>query len=92
MASRPSVTIIGANGKATKSHHPVPAVFLSPIRPDIVSRCTREWPRTSANPTPSARRPATRRRPSRGELVRFPSVKLRLDVVDVDVESGSRAD
>jgi len=36
MASRPTVTILGADGKATKNTHTLPAVFSSPIRPDIV--------------------------------------------------------
>lgn len=36
MASRPTVTILGADGKATQATHTMPAVFTAPIRPDIV--------------------------------------------------------
>ena len=36
MAHRPTVTIIGAEGKPSKGTHAMPAVFSSPIRPDIV--------------------------------------------------------
>jgi ribosomal protein L4 len=36
MASRPTVSIIGKDGTPTGATHPVPAVFTSPIRPDIV--------------------------------------------------------
>ncbi|KAJ9148248.1 60S ribosomal protein L4-like protein [Pleurostoma richardsiae] len=36
MASRPTVTILSADGSATGSTHTMPEVFLSPIRPDIV--------------------------------------------------------
>ncbi|MCJ1341128.1 hypothetical protein MMC09_006424 [Bachmanniomyces sp. S44760] len=36
MTSRPTVTIASADGKASGSTHPLPAVFRSPIRPDIV--------------------------------------------------------
>ena len=35
MPSRPTVGIVGADGKGTGSSHPLPAVFSSPIRPDI---------------------------------------------------------
>jgi large subunit ribosomal protein L4e len=38
MASRPTVTILGADGAATGNTHTIPAVFLSPIRPDIVQQ------------------------------------------------------
>ena len=38
MASRPTVSIIGKDGASTGATHPVPAVFTSPIRPDIVQR------------------------------------------------------
>jgi large subunit ribosomal protein L4e len=38
MASRPTVTIIGGDGKATKNTLPIPAVFSSPIRSDIVQQ------------------------------------------------------
>ncbi|KHN95752.1 Ribosomal protein L4 domain protein [Metarhizium album ARSEF 1941] len=38
MASRPTVSIIGKDGAPTGATHPVPAVFTSPIRPDIVQR------------------------------------------------------
>ncbi|OAA40271.1 Ribosomal protein L4 domain protein [Metarhizium rileyi] len=38
MASRPTVSIIGKDGTPTGATHPVPAVFTSPIRPDIVQR------------------------------------------------------
>ncbi|ERT02090.1 large subunit ribosomal protein L4e [Sporothrix schenckii 1099-18] len=38
MSSRPTVTIQGADGKPTSATHPIPAVFLSPIRPDIVQQ------------------------------------------------------
>jgi large subunit ribosomal protein L4e len=38
MTSRPTVSIIGKDGKATGSTHTMPAVFTSPIRPDIVQR------------------------------------------------------
>ncbi|KAI9809484.1 MAG: hypothetical protein M1826_003875 [Phylliscum demangeonii] len=36
MATRPTVTIISADGSPSTSTHPLPAVFRSPIRPDIV--------------------------------------------------------
>ncbi|KAK0651852.1 ribosomal protein L4 domain-containing protein [Cercophora newfieldiana] len=36
MASRPTVTIIGADGKATGATEVLPKVFSAPIRPDIV--------------------------------------------------------
>ncbi|KAK0626562.1 ribosomal protein L4 domain-containing protein [Immersiella caudata] len=36
MASRPTVTIIGADGKATGATQVLPKVFSAPIRPDIV--------------------------------------------------------
>jgi len=38
MASRPTVTILGADGAATGATHTIPSVFLSPIRPDIVQQ------------------------------------------------------
>ncbi|OAA67039.1 60S ribosomal protein [Niveomyces insectorum RCEF 264] len=38
MASRPTVTIHGADGKPSNATHPIPAVFLSPIRADIVQQ------------------------------------------------------
>ncbi|KAI9852478.1 MAG: hypothetical protein M1838_000572 [Thelocarpon superellum] len=36
MTSRPTVSVLKADGSATGSTHPLPAVFTSPIRPDIV--------------------------------------------------------
>ncbi|UNI18980.1 60S ribosomal protein L4B [Purpureocillium takamizusanense] len=36
MASRPTVSIIGKDGAPTGATHAIPAVFTSPIRPDIV--------------------------------------------------------
>jgi len=36
MVSRPTVGIISADGSASGSTHPLPTVFSSPIRPDIV--------------------------------------------------------
>jgi hypothetical protein len=36
MASRPTVTILSADGTASGSTHPLPKVFQSPIRPDII--------------------------------------------------------
>ena len=36
MASRPTVTIAGADGKPTGATYPLPAVFASPIRLDVV--------------------------------------------------------
>jgi len=36
MATRPTVTIATADGKPSGATHPLPTVFLSPIRPDIV--------------------------------------------------------
>ncbi|KIW01136.1 uncharacterized protein PV09_07422 [Verruconis gallopava] len=36
MTSRPTVTIIGADGAPSNKSHPLPNVFLAPIRPDIV--------------------------------------------------------
>jgi len=36
MTTRPVVSIISADGKATDSSHPLPNVFKAPIRPDIV--------------------------------------------------------
>lgn len=36
MASRPTVSVASADGKPTGSTVPLPAVFSSPIRPDIV--------------------------------------------------------
>ena len=38
MASRPTVTILGKDGSATGATHAIPAVFTSPIRPDIVQQ------------------------------------------------------
>ncbi|KAI9041751.1 60S ribosomal protein uL4 [Aspergillus affinis] len=38
MASRPTVTIATADGKASGATYPLPAVFTSPIRPDIVQQ------------------------------------------------------
>jgi len=34
--SRPTVTIIGADGAASQNTHPLPNVFKAPIRSDIV--------------------------------------------------------
>ncbi|GAB7342983.1 hypothetical protein MBLNU457_g1082t1 [Dothideomycetes sp. NU457] len=36
MTTRPTVTIISADGKASDATHPLPNVFRAPIRPDIV--------------------------------------------------------
>ena len=36
MASRPTVTVIGADGKPTGATEVLPKVFSAPIRPDIV--------------------------------------------------------
>lgn len=36
MTTRPTVTIIGADGKASDKSHPLPLVFKAPIRSDIV--------------------------------------------------------
>ncbi|KAI9726092.1 MAG: hypothetical protein M1828_002100 [Chrysothrix sp. TS-e1954] len=36
MASRPTVTVISADGTPSSSTHPLPNVFKAPIRPDIV--------------------------------------------------------
>jgi len=36
MTTRPTVSILAADGSASGSSHPLPAVFKSPIRPDIV--------------------------------------------------------
>jgi large subunit ribosomal protein L4e len=36
MASRATVTILTADGKSSGATHPLPKVFTSPIRPDIV--------------------------------------------------------
>jgi hypothetical protein len=36
MTSRPTVTIVSADGSPSKVTHPLPAVFKAPIRPDIV--------------------------------------------------------
>jgi large subunit ribosomal protein L4e len=38
MADRPTVSIIGKDGKPTGATHTIPAVFASPIRPDIVQK------------------------------------------------------
>ncbi|CRG87433.1 60S ribosomal protein L4-A [Talaromyces islandicus] len=38
MASRPTVTITTAEGKPSGASHPLPTVFSSPIRPDIVQK------------------------------------------------------
>ncbi|TQS31679.1 hypothetical protein Golomagni_08032, partial [Golovinomyces magnicellulatus] len=38
MASRPTVSIIGKDGAPTGATHTIPAVFASPIRPDIVQQ------------------------------------------------------
>ncbi|RYC57083.1 hypothetical protein CHU98_g9130 [Xylaria longipes] len=38
MASRPTVTIIGKDGTPSGATHPIPSVFASPIRPDIVQQ------------------------------------------------------
>ena len=36
MTSRPTVTVHGVDGAATKDTHTLPNVFKAPIRPDIV--------------------------------------------------------
>jgi large subunit ribosomal protein L4e len=36
MTSRPTVSIISADGKTGEASHPLPNVFKAPIRPDIV--------------------------------------------------------
>ena len=36
MASQPTVTILKADGTGSGSTHPLPQVFLSPVRPDVV--------------------------------------------------------
>ncbi|KAI9749185.1 MAG: glycine hydroxymethyltransferase shm1 [Chaenotheca gracillima] len=36
MTTRPTVSIVGPDGQASGSTHPLPAVFRAPIRPDIV--------------------------------------------------------
>jgi hypothetical protein len=36
MSNRPTVGILGGDGKISGNTHPLPAVFSSPIRPDIV--------------------------------------------------------
>ncbi|KAI9803797.1 MAG: hypothetical protein M1825_001677 [Sarcosagium campestre] len=36
MTTRPTVSVLSADGSASGSTHPLPAVFKSPIRPDIV--------------------------------------------------------
>lgn len=36
MSTRPTVTVIGADGKPSDKSHPLPNVFKAPIRPDIV--------------------------------------------------------
>ncbi|KAF2235887.1 hypothetical protein EV356DRAFT_444106 [Viridothelium virens] len=36
MTTRPTVTIISADGSASDATHPLPTVFKSPIRPDVV--------------------------------------------------------
>jgi len=36
MTSRPTVTIVSADGSASEQTHPLPNVFKAPIRPDIV--------------------------------------------------------
>lgn len=36
MATRPTVTIANGDGTPSGHTHPLPAVFKSPIRPDIV--------------------------------------------------------
>lgn len=38
MASRPTVSIIGKDGAPSGATHTIPAVFASPIRPDIVKQ------------------------------------------------------
>ena len=38
MTSRPTVTIVGGDGKPGKSTHTLPTVFTSPIRLDIVQQ------------------------------------------------------
>ncbi|PKS05350.1 hypothetical protein jhhlp_008724 [Lomentospora prolificans] len=38
MASRPTVSIIGKDGRPSGQTHVMPAVFSSPIRPDIVQK------------------------------------------------------
>jgi len=38
MTTRPTVTIISADGKPGDSSHPLPNVFRAPIRPDIVQQ------------------------------------------------------
>ncbi|SPN97247.1 probable ribosomal protein RPL4A [Cephalotrichum gorgonifer] len=38
MSSRPTVSIIGKGGRPSGESHPMPEVFASPIRPDIVQK------------------------------------------------------
>lgn len=38
MASRPTVSIIGKDGRPSGQTHVMPAVFSSPIRPDVVQK------------------------------------------------------
>ena len=38
MSSRPTVSIIGKGGRPSGESHPMPEVFSSPIRPDIVQK------------------------------------------------------
>ena len=45
MSSRPTVGIVGADGASSGETHTLPAVFSSPIRPDIVQydeKCANE--------------------------------------------------
>lgn len=52
--SRPTVTIIGADGAASQNTHPLPNVFKAPIRADIVQydlsdTPTSRWKRKNSN-------------------------------------------
>lgn len=48
MATRPTVTIASADGTPSGSTHPLPAVFRSPIRPDIVQYGFSDRPKSYA--------------------------------------------
>lgn len=68
---RRDLPLLSSGPMARPPRPPTPCPPSSRARSVLISSrmSTRAWPRTSASPTPSARRPATRPLPSLGELV-----------------------
>jgi large subunit ribosomal protein L4e len=50
MASRPTVSILGKDGKPSGATHTMPTVFLAPIRPDVVQFCHKGMAKNKRQP------------------------------------------